>query len=233
MEKESGEEAPAASPTKRRRISIQMHETPEPWRSLTVALISLVNGVKNAEIPPVPLDMLADHTNLFRHASNCLQQYQENVKETVHIMNAMVSMSCALNLCASGMEEYFKDAYLDSARKACIRKGFNKDHNVNEVLSPMREILKKGVEHLSHWIQVRRGENSQLSLAGTPGPSDQIHDQILSVIQHICHFIMEPPFGSSPPSEEDCSHQWFTICNVKAQKYFDSHLCLSPSPKLI
>lgn len=132
-------------------------------------------------------------------------------------------MSCVLNLYASGIEEYFEDDYLKSARQTCFREGFNQDHVVVEVLQPLREILKKGIEQLSCWIRVRRGEIAQLSLAGTPGPSDQIHDQILSVVQHLCSFIMDPPFGSSSPSEEDCSLQWAAIFALLKTKNISMH----------
>ncbi|KAF9579910.1 hypothetical protein BGW38_003641 [Lunasporangiospora selenospora] len=183
-----------------------------------------MNGANTVPIPPIPADMPAGHLRLFKHARNCLQQYQKKGgKGKALIKDAMVSMSCVLNLYASEIEKYFEDEDLNLARQSCFREGFNQDHVVIETLQPLREVLKEGIDELSCYIRVRRGEIAQRSLAGTSGPQDRIHDQILSVVQHLCSFIMDPPFGSSPPSEQDCSHQWAAIFSLLKSRNISMH----------
>ncbi|KAG9322894.1 hypothetical protein KVV02_002403 [Mortierella alpina] len=227
---ESGETSESTVPQtnriKRKRALLQQ-ETQEPWHSLTLALIDAVgvNGVKKPHIPPVPTNMPSDHKALFKHARDCIKEYLNGgSKETILIKDAMVSMSSVLNLFASGMDSYFSEVEMEAAREACLRRGFEENNAIVQVLSPLREVLqKRGMEQLQHRVISLRGEVALRAAEGTTKPGDCLRQQVLMVIETLCTLIMDPPYGTAQASEADCLYQWKTVFSALKSKNITIH----------
>ncbi|KAF9117519.1 hypothetical protein BGW39_002097 [Mortierella sp. 14UC] len=65
--------------------------TEEPWHSLMISLIKIVNGQSNVSFPEAPTDMKYIHGQLFRHAVSLLEEYQAQCsadKDTTLIKDA-------------------------------------------------------------------------------------------------------------------------------------------------
>ncbi|KAF9947442.1 hypothetical protein BGZ70_002676 [Mortierella alpina] len=222
---EKDETVTSISPAKRKQTSIQAEETEEPWRSLTVALIKAVNGVKKPIMPPVPTNVLSDHKALFEHARDCIIDYTESgSKETILVKDAMVSMSSVLNLFATGMDNYFSEIRLEAAREACLRPDFEENEAIAQILAPLRDVLERGgVERLHDHVIALRGEVALRAAAGTAEPGDRFRQQVLTVMESLCTLILDPPYGTAQASEADCLYQWKSIFSALKSKNITIH----------
>ncbi|KAI8594461.1 hypothetical protein EDD21DRAFT_393586 [Dissophora ornata] len=88
----------SSSPTAKKKRA--RYCTEEPWHSLMISLIKIVNGQSNVSFPESPTDMKYIHGQLFRHAVLLLEEYQAQCsadKDMTLIKDAQVVMSCLLN----------------------------------------------------------------------------------------------------------------------------------------
>ncbi|KAI7830770.1 hypothetical protein BC939DRAFT_261085 [Gamsiella multidivaricata] len=79
------------------------------------------------------------------------------------------------------------------------------------------------MEHLQNYVLVQRGEVAQQALEGTLDPTDRLRGQVLKIVEHLCTFILDPPYGVAQASEADCLHQWITVFAILKSKNITLH----------
>ncbi|KAG0220485.1 hypothetical protein BGW41_007918, partial [Actinomortierella wolfii] len=209
---DSSVETSSSTPTAVKRRKKHLHITEEPWRSLTISLMDMVNGKKGVMFPSRLPDMLPEHGLLFDHAVESLKEYQNQEvqdKDTILLKDAQVAMSCVLNTMSKRACQHFEDQHEESlvktARSLSVIQGFE-EHACTAITQRYSSILaEKGLDYLRKKLIVDRGAIYTEYLDRGRLPADvEMEDKVLQILLLLCQFILRPPFGDAAPSENDC-----------------------------
>ncbi|KAF9578242.1 hypothetical protein BGW38_006065, partial [Lunasporangiospora selenospora] len=200
--------------------------TLEPWRSLMIALMDIVNGKNVASFPERVPGMNREHALLFDHAVTSLEQYQDQDvkdKNVVLVKDAQVAMSCVFNTMSERacrhFEKFQENELVKSAKVSSLIEGFEQ----HECLTTLKKyapilagstvqkfkaklIIDRGAIFSKYWDQER-----------LPA-SVEVEDKVLQILIIICQLIIRPPFGNESPSESDCLHVWLSVFSVMVDK---------------
>ncbi|GJJ76485.1 hypothetical protein EMPS_08844 [Entomortierella parvispora] len=212
----------ASSSTKRPRSPSVT--TVEPWHTLAVALVAMVNGATNAPLPSATPAMSESHSHLFHHTIELLQKYQGQTpseRDILLIKDAQVSMSCLLNTISSSATTYFDQnnrQLLHDARQMSHMPNFT-EHPSSSILREYCEFLEaEGVAALRSKVICDRGKLQGEATDYKLSPQAVIRDKTLHILEKLCDFILHPPFPKDDPSESDCLHLWASIFVVIMEK---------------
>ncbi|KAF9173681.1 hypothetical protein BGX21_003516 [Mortierella sp. AD011] len=206
--------------------------TEEPWHSLTHSLMEVFNGQKNVSFPEPPPDMPSSHSLLFDHAVDSLKQYRDQGpkqkdKDIVLVKDAQVAMSCCLNVMSDRACKHFenhdKDGLLDAARTSSVIEGFELHECANIAKRYIPFLSENTVEDLKKKLSIDIGALNQKYVNTELPASAKLEEKVLEILKQLCQFIIRPPFGKAPPSENDCLQVWVPIFSLMVEDKVTLH----------
>ncbi|KAF9360656.1 hypothetical protein BGX34_007650 [Mortierella sp. NVP85] len=186
------------------------------WHNLYLAFAKAHFGEEDFSVPAVPPELSPNHQGLFRLARDRLLEYQalrKNQKDQLLLKDAMVAMSCLVNLVSPSTYSYFSDEFIAKAYDQCMEPDFSVHQQimswlekfkdpVNPVADPstIRDVASIDKADL---IKARR----QLEIG-----TRSMHEKVLDVVEQVCDLVTERPFGDTQTlSENDCLNTWTNI----------------------
>ncbi|KAF8926572.1 hypothetical protein BGZ47_002656 [Haplosporangium gracile] len=164
--------------------------TEEPWHSLTISLIDMVNGKKDVSFPEQLPDMLPVHALLFDHAVESLKEYQNQghqEKDIILVKDAQVAMSCVLNTMSKRACQHFEELkeedLVETAKSLSVIDGFEK-HECTIITRKYSSILvEKGVDYLRKRLIIDRGAiyKEHVDLEQLPA-NTELEDKVLQIL---------------------------------------------------
>ncbi|KAF9975043.1 hypothetical protein BGZ75_000647 [Mortierella antarctica] len=221
----SAEPSTSSAPNlvKRKRSA---YATEEPWRTLTLCLMNMVNGKKAISYPRQQPGMDPLHSLLFEHALKSLKEYEgqeDKDKDLILVKDAQVAMSCTLNTMSERACRHFEESNQEElVRSAKSLNAIERwdHHDCLTILKRYAPLLaKNGVKNLMNKVILDRGSIiiQHQDLEQLP-PSAVFEDKVLQILTILCQFVLRPPFGDIPPSESDCLQLWVSVISVIVDK---------------
>ncbi|KAF9112942.1 hypothetical protein BGX27_002532 [Mortierella sp. AM989] len=190
--------------------------TEPPWHELTMVLDQIVNGENIITFPKYqgssPL-----HKHLFELAVTSLENYLEQPDQSL-LKDAQVAMSCTFNTMSTRACERFNkedSTILQQVKASCYMESIT-IHPCTEIIQRYAQVIQeKDVAYLVRRLKTDQGVlNAQYLEAETLHDNAKVEDKTLSCLNHLCENVLNPPFGSETPSEQDWVNIWVRLLHI-------------------
>ncbi|KAF9428995.1 hypothetical protein BGZ76_001971 [Entomortierella beljakovae] len=120
-------------------------------------------------------------------------------------------------------ENHDKDGLLDAARTSSVIEGFELHEcaNITKRYTPF--LTENTVEDLKKKLSIDIGVLNQKYVNVELPVSAKLEEKVLEILKQLCQFIIRPPFGKAPPSENDCLQVWVSIFSVMVEDKVTLH----------
>ncbi|KAI1306116.1 hypothetical protein EDD11_004860 [Mortierella claussenii] len=191
----------------------EAHSTTDPWLALEQASIRLHNGEQGVNLPKAPTNLSSNHLRLFKIAHQCLEDANGPFKkdsDTINLKDAMVAMSCILNLRSPPSSALFPASFVAKATDDCYEDGYDNDELVNRCFAGMTDILKsEGVLGLRDTVEDRKaGYRKERQTSNSAVRSRE--EKLMDVVEIVCDLVLQKQF-EEPHGEADTLHIWLKI----------------------
>ncbi|KAF9189221.1 hypothetical protein BGZ51_009744 [Haplosporangium sp. Z 767] len=187
--------------------------TIDPWADLEKASTSLHNGERGIRLPKVPTNLPSNHSLLFKIAHQCLTAANgpfKKVTDTVNLKDALVAMSCILNLRSPSAPTHFPASFVAKATDGCYEDGYDRNELVSRCFAGMTDILKaEGVLGLRDAAENKKAVYRKERQARESAVRSQ-EEKLMDIIEIACDLVSEKLF-EEPHAEADTLHIWLKI----------------------
>ncbi|KAG0219812.1 hypothetical protein BGX33_000657 [Mortierella sp. NVP41] len=205
-------EKPPSYPTKKKNKQ-GSQSTVDLWTNLERASTSLHNGDRNIRIPKVPPNLPPNHARLFQVARSCLVEAngpQKKPTDIVFLKDALVAMSCILNLRSPSTTAYFPPSFIAEATDGCYEDEFDQNELVSRCFAGLAELCRaKGVLSLRDAVEDRKAEYRKKRQTGQLSVRSR-EEKLFDIVEIACDLVLEKPFVE-PLTEADSVHTWLKI----------------------
>ncbi|KAG0305900.1 hypothetical protein BGZ99_001945 [Dissophora globulifera] len=185
----------------------------DPWANLEKASISLHNGERGVRLPKVPANLPSNHLLLFKIAHQCLTAANgplKKVTDAVNLKDALVAMSCILNLRSPTATTHFPASFVAKATDGCYEDGYDRNELVSRCFAGMTDIFKaEGVLGLRYAAEDKKAVYRKERQAGGSLVRSQ-EEKLMDIIEIACDLVSEKQF-EEPHAEADTLHIWLKI----------------------
>ncbi|KAG0040009.1 hypothetical protein BGZ83_002665, partial [Gryganskiella cystojenkinii] len=171
-------------------------------------------GNNAIDIPETPSTLSLNHQGLFNLARDRMVKYQKQAKkDSILLKDAMVAMSCVVNLICPSTFDYFDDQLAAGWFDECMDKAFDSHPLVEKWLKRYKDELDgdSSVGCIRDSVTLEKAELVQ-SRRRLDLEQRSYHERLLDALEHACDLVLEQPFGDpSSISETDALNGWVNI----------------------